>query len=74
MKDRIEKLIREYSRKIQMCDDKLESISADNRTARKNGDENLMQIYREERREWESRRAAYIQARVDIDSILDGVE
>lgn len=74
MEQIILKLEREYLRKIQTCDESLENILEQNRIARRNGDEELMQIYREERKEWDARRAAYIQAKVDIVSLLDGLE
>ena len=71
MKKRIEKLIAEYDKKIAMCDKSLKMTADHNRIARKEGNTDLMEIYREERIEWESRKGAYVQAKADIDSLLD---
>lgn len=74
MKSRIEKLIAEYNKKIAMCDKTLNLTKKDNIVARRDGDEELMQVYREERREWEARKGAYVQAKADIESFLDFCE
>jgi hypothetical protein len=71
MKKAIDKLILEYEQKISQEEILLDSIKKKNTIARHNEDIEAMGVYREEMRVSSSRQQAYIQAKADIDSLLD---
>ena len=71
IKNRIKKMITEYTVKIATCEKTLKQIKEQKINARQQGDVELMQDLRVSRKEWDAKKTAYIQAKADIDSLLD---
>ena len=76
MKQQINKLIKEYQSKIDICDKQLENINNEKVFYRRNGTEELESKFEQLSRELlkvTTQRQAYVQAKVDIASLLDYV-
>jgi len=74
MKNSIEKLINEYAMKIQMCDKVIHGLEETKRIARR---EKFIEDSKRIRGELQvvyAQRQSYVQAKVDIDSLLDNLE
>lgn len=71
MESAIKKLLEEYRRKISDEEIILEKIRLNNRDARHYGNEEEMRQLRLERVSALARMQAYVQAKADIDSLLD---
>lgn len=71
LKGAIEKLLAAYSARIDLADSELATIKASIREARSVGDRARQEQLAMDRRVVEARRQIVVQARADIDSLLD---
>lgn len=75
IEDYIAKLSMEYSKKIEECDHHISSLNIENRLRRRKGasyDDRIDLIL--QTKEHLARRQAYIQAKVDIESVEDYID
>lgn len=73
MKRHIEKLIAEYEEKIKICDELISNLEFNIKQHRRNSNEFGYNECRKELALKQVQRQAYVQAKVDIDSLLDHV-
>lgn len=69
--DAIEKLIGEYKFKVENCDITVEALNKQRSLARKNSDIKTLGVLAKEIAIKEAQRQAYLQAKVDIESLTD---
>lgn len=69
MKNHIEKLLCEYTTKIENCDKIIDRLTARRSKAKAHGNDSLMAVCREEIAVAIGRRQAVVQAKTDIDSL-----
>jgi len=74
MENQIEKLTCEYEDKIGTCDDQIRNCVIRKSTARRNGNKRDVDDLSREVAIISAQRQAFVQAKVDIDSLLDHLE